>query len=105
MRSTASARKLVSALWQLNKGDGGEAVARRSWSWIPADGDGGRRGSRPGRKEGQRERWESERVAACRGPAGAARGEAAAAARGRGGRGGAGKRRRDREEREDGAFR
>ena len=83
--SAASAQKLVSALWQLNKGDGGEAVARRSWSWIPADGDGGRRGSRPGRKEGQRERWESERVAACRGPAGAARGEAGAAAQGRGG--------------------
>ena len=40
MRSAASARKLLSALWQLNKGDGGEAVARRSWSWIPADGDG-----------------------------------------------------------------
>ena len=56
-------------------------------NWIPADGDGGGRGSRPARKEGQRERRGSGRVAACRvwparhGP----RGEAGAAARGRGG--------------------
>ena len=70
-------------------------MARRSWSWIPADGDGGRRGSRPGRKEGQRERRESGRVAACRGPAGGT---------GRGGRGGAGERRRDLEQRRTGSF-
>ena len=67
-------------------------------NWIPADGDGGGRGSRPARKEGQRERRGSGRVAACRGLAGATR------ATGRGGRGGAGKRRRDREQRGTGSF-
>ena len=35
-------------------------------NWIPADGDGGGRGSRPARKEGQRERRGSVSVVGVR---------------------------------------